>query len=123
LGEVRRRGDYEQWVRFFLQAVEESARDAVQAVGRLAALHEQNIARIADMGRAAKSAMQVFEYLESNPIIEIRRTAAALDMAFNTASSAVRRLCEAGILVQHSSGQRNRTFAYAAYLDILREGT
>jgi Fic family protein len=123
LTEVRRKGDYEQWVRFFLRAIEEAARDAVQAIGRLTALHEQNVVRIAGMGRGAKSAMQLFEYLEANPIIEIRRTAAALGMAFNTASSAVQRLCEAGVLVRHAGEQRNRTFAYAAYLDVLREGT
>ena len=38
-------------------------------------------------------------------------------------SSAVNRLVDAGILVQTSDNNRNRTFAYEAYLDILRKGT
>jgi len=38
-------------------------------------------------------------------------------------SSAVNRLVEAGILVQKSDISRNRTFAYEAYLDILRKET
>ena len=71
----------------------------------------------------AKNAMLVFNYLESNPIIEISKTAKALGIAFNTASSAVHRLVDAGILVQTSANSRNRTFAYEAYLDILRKGT
>jgi predicted transcriptional regulator len=73
--------------------------------------------------RAAKNAMLVFNYLESNPIIEIRKTAEALGITFNTASSAVNRLIDVGILVQTSNANRNRTFAYEAYLDILRKGT
>jgi DNA-binding Lrp family transcriptional regulator len=75
------------------------------------------------MGRAAKNAMLVFSYLEANPIIEIRKTAEALGISFNTASSAVGRLVDAGILDQTSNASRNRTFAYAAYLNVLRKGT
>ena len=75
------------------------------------------------MGRAAKTALRLFSYLEENPIIEIQKTADALGTTFKTISDSVRRLCEMGILTQSSGDQRNRTFSYAAYLDILREGT
>ena len=121
--EVRRSGDYEQWIRFFLQAVEECARDAIETVNRLTALHGKNAAVIAGMGRASKNVMLVFRYLEANPIIDIRKTARALDLSFNTVASAVRRLAEAGILVQTGAASRNRTFAYEEYLAILRNGT
>ena len=121
--EVRRNGSYEQWVRFFLQAVEECARDAIETIDRLTALHEKNAAIVGGMGRAAKNALLVFGYLEANPIIDIRKTAQALELSFNTVAAAVRRLTEAGILVQTVAANRNRSFAYEAYLDILRNGT
>lgn len=121
--EVRAKGNYEQWVRFFLQAMLESAEDAIMTIDELITLHDTNMALISKMGRAAKNAMLVFEYLEANPIIEIRKTSEALGVAFNTVSSAVERLIDAGILVRTSEADRNRTFAYASYLDILRRGT
>lgn len=121
--EVRRNGSYEQWVRFFLQAVEECARDAIETIDRLTALHEKNAAVVGGMGRAAKNALLVFGYLEANPIIDIRKTAQALELSFNTVAAAVRRLTEVGILVQTDTASRNRSFAYEAYLDILRNGT
>jgi Fic family protein len=121
--EVRAKGHYEQWVNFFLQAITESAEDATATIDALTALHGKNIALISQMGRAAKNAMLVFQYLEANPIIEIRKTAEALGITFNTTSSAVKRLVDADILVQTSNANRNRTFAYEAYLDILRKGT
>lgn len=121
--EVRAKGNYEQWVKFFLQAIMESAEDATAAIDELIALHDANVTAISKLGRAAKNAMLVFNYLESNPIIEIRKTAEALGITFNTASSAVNRLVNAGIIVQTSDTSRNRTFAYEAYLDILRKGT
>lgn len=123
MSEVRRNGKYEQWIKFFLQAIYESAEDATDTIDKLTALHDKNIAAISGMGRASKTALRLFAYLEENPIIEIQKTAAALDTTFKTVSDSVRRLCEMGILTQNSGEQRNRTFSYAAYLDILREGT
>lgn len=121
--EVRAKGNYEQWIIFFLQAIMESAGDATSTIDELITLHDTNTSVISKLGRASKNTMLVFDYLESNPIIDIGKTAEALSITFNTASSAVRRLVDAGILVQTGGGGRNRTFAYEAYLDILRKGT
>lgn len=123
MAEVRTKGNYEQWIIFFLQAIMESAGDAASAIDELITLHDTNTSVISKLGRASKNTMLVFDYLESNPIIDIGKTAEALSITFNTASSAVRRLVDAGILVQTGGGGRNRTFAYEAYLDILRKGT
>ncbi len=123
MSEVRRNGNYEQWIKFFLQAIYESAEDATDTIDKLAALHDKNIAAIRGLGRAAKTALRLFAYLEENPIIDIQKTSTALAITYKTVSDSVRRLCEMGILTQNSGEQRNRTFSYAAYLDILREGT
>lgn len=121
--EVRNKGNYEQWIRFFLQAIYECAQDAVKTIDELTLLHDKNEETVRGMGRAARNAMQVFHYIEANPIIDIGKTAEALNITFNTASAAVKRLIETGILVQTDHANRNRAFAYEAYLDILKDGT
>jgi len=121
--EVRNKDNYEQWIKFFLRAIYESAKDATETIDRLSDLHDRNIAIVEAMGRASKTVHQVFSYLEANPIIDIGKTAQALEMAYNTVSSAVNRLVQAGILVQSNDMSRNRTFAYSEYLEILRGGT
>jgi Fic family protein len=123
LSEVRRTGNYEQWVKFFLQAVYESAEDATMAIDKLTALHDKNITSIKGLGRAAKTAMRLFSYLEASPIIEIQKTADALGITFKTTADSIQRLGEIGILTQSSGDRRNRAFSYTAYLDILKEGT
>jgi len=120
---VREKGEYEQWVRFFLTAVSETANDAIAAVDKLVSLHDRNAFLIQEIGRSVKSVSNLFRYLEKNPIIEIKKTALALGMAFNTAAGAVNKLCEVGILKQTNNAQRNRRFFYEDYLDILRSGT
>jgi Fic family protein len=121
--EVRNKGNNEQWVKFFLRAILESAQDATDTISKLSELHIKNTEVIEDFGRASKTAFALFEYLEQNPIIEIRSTATALGKTFSTVSLAVNRLCEAGILVQNAGKQRNRTFSYESYLALLRNGT
>ena len=120
---VRTKGDYEQWIKFFLRAVSESAQDAYENIMRLAKLHDEHVAQINTLGRARITALQLFSYLERYPIMEIKGTAQSLNLSFNTIASAVKRLVDIGILVQSGGNQRSRTFSYREYLDILREGT
>lgn len=121
--EVRSKDNYEQWVKFFLLAVSESAEDAVLTIKELTELHERNEKIILGMGRASKTAMQLLQFLERNPIIEIKKTAESMGLSFSTVSSAVNRLIDVGILAQTEGGSRNRIFAYSEYLDILRRDT
>jgi Fic family protein len=120
---VREQGEYEQWVRFFLTAILESANDAIETIDKLVYLHDKNSMLIKNIGRSSKTAINLFKYIEENPIIEIQKTSAALGVSFNTIAGTVNKLCGLGILKQTNKAQRNRTFAYTDYLDILRSGT
>ncbi|MBQ7935468.1 MAG: Fic family protein [Clostridia bacterium] len=123
MSEVRNRDNYEQWIKFFLNAIKESADESVETIKKLSELHNANINKIDAMGRASKNARAVFDYLEQNPIIDIGKTAEELNLAFSTVSLAVNRLVDAGILIQTNNANRNRVFAYEDYLAILRKDT
>ena len=121
--EVRTKGNYEQWVRFFLQAIKECAEDAILTIDKLDALHQKNTAIINGLGRTTKNALLLFNYLEANPIIDIKKTSQALGVSYNTAATQVKKFMDLGILAQRDFASRNRTFSYKEYLDILRDGT
>ena len=123
LNEVRLKGNYEQWVRFFLLAVDESAQDAIKTIEQLVDLHHKNLAVILKTGKSAKTIVKVFGYLERSPIIDINKTRLALGLSFNTVSNAVKVLQGLGILKQTENVRRNRVFAYEDYLKILRKDT
>ena len=123
LSDVRVKGNFEQWVKFFLRAINESAQDAVQTIDELSSLHNKNEAAIQKLGRARINTLRLLEYLEAHPIIEINKTSAALELSFNTTSKAIKRLIDLGILVSTKNISRNRIFAYREYLDILRRNT
>lgn len=121
---VRESGDYEQWIQFFLQAVADSAQDAVRTIDALSELHSESAKKMdAYSGRTKELMLRMLDYLEMNPIIEIKKTAEDMGVAFNTVARAVERLMEQGVLVQSEKSGRSRTFAYERYLGVLRRDT
>ncbi|MEG1594453.1 MAG: Fic family protein, partial [Oscillibacter sp.] len=121
--EVRRKGNYEQWIQFFLQAVMESAEDAVETIDRLTELHTHNLALLTIPGKQAETLKRLLRYLEGNPIIEVKKTATALSTSYNTIARAIAVLMEKGILEQTDKIGKTKTYTYSAYLDILRKDT
>ncbi len=121
--EVRKKGNYEQWIKFFLLAVEESAIDAIDTINALHKLHQENYTKIETLGRMKQSAIKLFEYIELNPIIETQKTADALGLSYNTVAAAIKNLCNLEILVKSKGEKKNKTFSYVVYLDILKKGT
>ena len=123
MSEVRKSGNYEQWVRFFLEAVSAAANDSLMTIEKLSELHEKNITKLPKTTRKEDNTRKVFDYLEKYPIIDIKRTSVALDISFNTASTAVNKLVRIGILKETTNASRNRVFSYEEYLNILRRDT
>ncbi|WP_315897654.1 Fic family protein [Xiamenia xianingshaonis] len=121
MSEVRRTGNYEQWVRFFLEAVNAAAEDAVASAKALERLHNEDDCAVLQAG-AGKSVSKVFGYVEQHPIMSIKQCASDLSLSYNTVASAVRELCELGILRKTTNAARNRVFSYERYLAILRKG-
>lgn len=122
--QVRRTGDYEQWISFFLQAFADSAEDAIHTIDQLTALHDKNIKLFDDLTKRQRtSVLKVFSYLESNPIIDIQKTATTLEMSYNTVSKVVSILIGDGILEQTDKSGKTKIYSYIEYLDILRKDT
>lgn len=123
ISEVRKKGNYEQWVSFFLEAVSSAAKDSLATIEKLTELHNRNITVLPTTSRKNDNVRRLFDYVEQYPIIDIKRTTSALGISFNTTSAAVNKLVEAGILKETTNASRNRVFSYEEYLNILRKDT
>ena len=105
--QVRKTGDYEQWVLFFLQALSDSAEDAIQTIDRLTEIHNRNVQKFNSMTkRQQTNAINFLIYLEKNPIIDIQKTATALNLSYNTAAKNVASFVDNGILQQTEKSGR-----------------
>ena len=124
MSQVRKNGDYEQWVLFFLQALADSSSDAIDTIDKLTKLHNNNINILDDISpRQKTNVLKVFNYLEKNPIIDIQKTTNALSLSYNTVAKAVLLLADKGILRQSAKSGKTKIYSYFDYLDILRKDT
>lgn len=64
ISEFRRSGNFEQWIRFFLEAVSKASSDSLQAIRQLSALHDTNIEKLPKTARSKDNLRAVFDYIE-----------------------------------------------------------
>jgi len=122
LDAIRHNGDWEGWLDFFLEGVEQTAAGAVDTAHRLLALFERDALRVRDLGRSAATALQVFQALRMRPVSNISFLSEQASVSFATAARHVDALVKLDILRELTGRSRERVFAYQAYLDILNEG-
>ncbi len=123
LQNVRRNGDWEAWLAFFLTGVKRTAEQAVSAARRLRTMFTADVERISMAGRASGNMIRVHQLMQTQPIISVIGLSDKLDMAFNTATQSLHKLQALGIVREITGGKYGRLYAYDAYLSILSEGT
>ena len=122
LDRVRAQGDWEAWVDFFLEGVAQTAQGAVQTAQRLVALFDEDTRRTGDTGCTVANTLRALAAFRQRPMLNLKQLGAGAHMTFPTASKAVERLVQAGIVRELTGQRRNRVFVYDAYLAILNEG-
>lgn len=122
LDRVRTTGDWEAWVDFFLEGVEQTAQGAVNTAQRLVALFDEDARRLRDLGRGAANALRIQAALRHRPVCTLGQAHKQAGMSFPTASKVMQTLVDMGIARELTGQRRNRVFVYGRYLDILNEG-
>lgn len=119
LSAIRTEGDWEGWVQFFLEAVQNAAAQSERAVVALASLVANDRRRLLAHPKANAISYRLFELLPTMPRLSVERVREALQTTFPTANAAIKLLEELGILTELTGQKKNRTFSYAAYIQLL----
>lgn len=122
LQRIRTHGDWEGWLRFFLIGVEAVANEATRTAEALQDLFDRDRARVEALGRAAPSAMKVYEQLKRRIVVSPTQAARDLGLSFPTAVAALSRLQDLGIVVEITGKKRDRLYRYSEQLRLLDEG-
>jgi len=123
LQRVRTEGAWEEWLAFFLEGTEITARSAAEAAKQILNLFAKDRDRVQKLGRAASSALRVHEYMQKKPLAGIGALADGLKLSIPTVTVALNHLVRLGIAKEVTGKRRARLFGYSRYLKILSEGT
>jgi len=123
LDAVRLKGDWLGWLRFFLEGLQQTARQAADTSARILKLFEEDRGKIERLGRRAGSAHRMHDLLRRHPITTVASAARQLGTTAPTAGSAIRTLQELGTVREITGKRRDRIYVYDPYVKILDERT
>jgi Fic family protein len=116
---VTERGEWEEWISYFLTGVAGQAEDALGRIQRIDALLRQWREAVATSpSRQPERAIDLFA---ENPFWTVGKLAERLGVAFTTAQRAIDRLESAGIVTLAGEAKRNRVYCARALLAVLEE--
>ncbi len=116
---IRKDGDWEGWSAFFLEAVEQAAKEAVQSITALAGLIREDRTRLLAQPGVTPAAARLFELLPGMPRFNSTQAQAKLGATAPTVNAAIAVLEQAGIVVEVTGRKRGRVFSYAGYVQKL----
>jgi Fic family protein len=112
---VRLAGDWENWIRFFLSGVAQTAKEATETAEKLFELREAHRSLILNRG-LGENGLLLLSNLFQRPLVNINVVAMQLGTTFPTASRLVSALEELGLLREITGQKRSRLFRYEPYL-------
>ena len=119
LSEVRKKGDYEQWIKFFLLGINQTSLDCIETIKSIDTLLKDDENKINIKSQKQKL---IFDYIKQHPIVSISKTSKDLDISFNTVSIFVTKLVNLNILKKTSNKERDKVFEYTNYIEVLKQG-
>ena len=114
-------GKVSEWIEFFLDGVIEIANEAIDIVGKITVLREQDMAKIQTLGkRASESAIMVLPRLYGQPIVNVSTIQKWTGFRTRTgAQIVIDRFIEKGILIPKDKDIKyGQSYVYKRYLDI-----
>ncbi len=119
---VREKGDWESWIKFFLQGVAEVSDEATNTAKDILGLKTFYEEKLRELNNLHST--RLFEYLFEEPYTNKNRVKKYLNVSYPTAGKIVDEFCEMGILRDNTPRQqRNKAYIFAEYLKILNRGT
>jgi Fic family protein len=122
LTQVRTDGNFEAWIRFFLEGVREVSKMVLETTRKIQALERADSDRLVEAGEGSHG-LSLLRGLMRQPVVMANDVARMVGVSYNKANSMIAACEKLDILRQISKGRRNRRFIYQSYVDILSEGT
>jgi Fic family protein len=118
---VRRRGDWEGWLKFFLRGVAQTAGEATTTAQRIFELREQHRAQVLEE-QLGPNALKLLSLLFASPIVNVNFVSSHIGVTFATANKLIGRFEELGLVREMTGQRRSRRFRYEPYWRLFHTG-
>ena len=120
LAGVQLKGKWSDWVRFFARGVESASQEAIRTGLALEEVLEKWNRAVGELGLRSHSVLyRLPELMIATPVLTAHKVKDALDCSFPSASAALKKMEDLGILIRLKKYRRNRVFVAKEIIDIL----
>ncbi|MBQ9684867.1 Fic family protein [Candidatus Saccharibacteria bacterium] len=120
LDAVRFRNDIEHWVKYFLVAVANTAKNSCNTLQKIIDLKSGVDQKILSLGKRASSASKLLNAMYSAPFVNAKKVAEIIEATPATANSVLHDLVNLGILKEVTGFSRNRLYVYGDYFELFK---
>lgn len=113
---VRSSNSIEQWIKFFLSGVIDTATKGKETLENIVILRQKYEKKIMTIGRRAELGQKLLLKLFSQPIMGVNQVASELNVAFITANRLVEEFVRKEIIYEKTGFSRNRSFELREYV-------
>lgn len=117
---VREKNDLNQWFKFFLVGIIQTAESGIATFDKILQLQKSTETQLQTLGSRAANAKKVVDYLYKRPIINAEKISEITGISMPTAYKLIVDLERLEILKEITGGQRGRTYVYDKYFQIFR---
>lgn len=118
---VRQSSNLEQWIKFFLNGIIDTAKDGIKIFKDIVNLRQRYEEKIFTLGARAKNAQRLLLYMFSRPIVNNKIVEKELGISFNSANRLIKSLVDLDMLKEVTGHSRNRLFVLKEYLDLFKK--
>lgn len=119
---VRDEGEWESWLKFFLEGVATVSLEATETARAIVSLRERHRSIIVEnFGRAAGNGLRILERLYKAPYISIPQVRDLLEITYPPAAELVQRFVDADILNEITGRERNKFYQYTSYVHLFSD--
>ncbi|EJP21489.1 Fic/DOC family protein [Peptostreptococcaceae bacterium AS15] len=124
LNNVRIKGEFEEWIKFFIGGICEIADDAISSIQKIIELKRIDIEKIRSIPKGnISNLLLVYDYLLKHPFLETEDIRLLSGLSKPTVNKLLETLIELEILELVNEKKRYKQYVYKNYVDILSEGT
>lgn len=117
---IRTRNDIEQWIRFFLNGIRETAEESIQIITQINDLKSNYTKRIENkLGvKRHKTVHRLLDHLYTKPFMSVNEMSELLGLSFQSTNQLVKDMEKTEIIHEISGVKRNRIYTLWEYLTL-----
>lgn len=121
LNNITINGDFERWIKFFLEGIIETSKEAVNKARNIKELRETHTVKVQSLLRISEKAIKLYNCLFNKPTVAVDDVCVMLDLTYPNAKKMIDKFIDLGILKLFVERKRNKIYVYNDYLQLFND--